>query len=222
MNFGWMYIVWGQTTGLFYENKYPQCQVKLQGLDFRKIGDGICDGGLYNRYECDFDGGDCVNFQLAYPSCNANEPSKLGNGECDKEYATESCGFDGGDCSCDYPEELGNGKCNAMLPYNSEFCKFDGGDCSDHNKRYPGCFVVDSSLIGDGNCDGGEYLSEACHHDGGDCNECLVDDPTKIGDGYCDPEYDTEACSRDGGDCDSAEEGMILYYNFTDVSIVDE
>jgi len=225
MNFGWMYIIWGQTTGLFYNQKYPQCQVKLQGFDFRKIGDGICDGGLYNRYECDFDGGDCVNFQLAYPLCSANEPFKLGNGKCDKEYATETCGWDGGDCSCDYPEELGNGRCNAMLPYNSEFCKYDGGDCSEHNKLYPGCFVADSSLIGDGNCDGGLYFSEACHHDGGDCNGCLVDDPSKIGDGSCDPEYDTEACSRDGGDCDSVpvEEGMSMCYNFTpDVLLVNE
>ena len=54
---GWGIILHGQVSGIWYQMKYPQCQVKLQQLDIREIGDGKCNGGLYNRYECGFDGG---------------------------------------------------------------------------------------------------------------------------------------------------------------------
>ena len=51
----------GQLSGAFsnmvYEREYPQCQVKQQGFNITNIGDGKCDGGLYNRFECAFDGG---------------------------------------------------------------------------------------------------------------------------------------------------------------------
>ena len=57
MTVGWGIILRGQWSGAFYRMKYPQCQVGLQGLDITMIGDGKCDGGLYNRYECGFDGG---------------------------------------------------------------------------------------------------------------------------------------------------------------------
>ena len=54
---GWGLILRGQISGVFYEMKYPQCQVQQQGFNITNIGDGKCDGGLYNRYECAFDGG---------------------------------------------------------------------------------------------------------------------------------------------------------------------
>jgi Periplasmic protein TonB, links inner and outer membranes len=52
-----------------------------------------------NTYECHFDGGDCLEFNVAYPSCNVENPSLVGNGVCDGgDYNTEACGHDGGDC----------------------------------------------------------------------------------------------------------------------------
>jgi len=57
-----------------------------------RIGDGVCNGGMYNTSKCDFDGGDCRG-------CSVQKPSWIGNEICDGgEYAMEACGFDGGDC----------------------------------------------------------------------------------------------------------------------------
>jgi len=94
---GWAFVLYGQETGKFYDVKYPQCQVKLQKDDIKKIGDGKCDGGLFNRYECGFDGGDCISFRLAYPDCLGPkvDPAKISNGECDHENNYKECGYDG-------------------------------------------------------------------------------------------------------------------------------
>ena len=54
---GWGIILNQQRRGVFYEMKYPQCQVKQQGFNITSIGNGKCDGGLFNRFECGFDGG---------------------------------------------------------------------------------------------------------------------------------------------------------------------
>ena len=45
--------------------------------------------------------GDCVNYNLAYPNCDAVEPSKIGDGKCDPRYNTIECDYDGADC-CPY------------------------------------------------------------------------------------------------------------------------
>ena len=64
------------------------------------------------------------------------------------------------------------------------------------------------SWIGNGICSGGEYNTEECEWDGGDCvvpgyPNCHVDDPSYIGDGYCDNygDFNTAECEWDGGDC---------------------
>lgn len=76
---------------------------------------------------------------------------------------------------------------------------------------YPACQVSRGEHIGDGNCDGwrwGGYNTEECGWDGGDClvpdyPDCRgLDQPSKIGDGYCDGgKYNTAECGWDGGDC---------------------
>jgi hypothetical protein len=80
------------------------------------------------------------------------------------------------------------------------------------NTLYPDCHVLYPSLIGDGNCNGGEYNTAACDWDGGDCAEfntnypdCHVPYPSWVGDGVCHAGFGGEiysaACGWDGGDC---------------------
>jgi DNA-binding beta-propeller fold protein YncE len=93
------------------------------------------------------------------------------------------------------------------------------------------CIVDDLSRVGDGWCDYLDYNTAACDWDGGDCCEstcvprreecgsnsyfdcldplgyvppasCIVDDLSRVGDGWCDYlAYNTAACGWDGGDC---------------------
>ena len=83
----------------------------------------------------------------------------------------------------------------------------------DVSTTYPNCVVSDPSLIGNGQCDFGNYNTATCDYDGGDCDKlnqfpnCKARDPTRIGDGRCDmddvckDEFYNEDCGWDGGDC---------------------
>jgi hypothetical protein len=46
----------------------------------------VSDGGVLNIYDCDFDGGDCINFNIAFPNCKALNPADIGNNICDVDY----------------------------------------------------------------------------------------------------------------------------------------
>ncbi len=93
---GFTPIIIGQTNGDFFHLKYPNCAIKsTEQIDM--IGNGVCDGGYINRYECGFDGGDCQNFNSQYPTCDAANPEEVGDGECHQTYNTEDCGYDGGE-----------------------------------------------------------------------------------------------------------------------------
>lgn len=76
----------------------------------------------------------------------------------------EECGWDGGDCTVegfpdchvDYPESVGNGRCDGG-EYNTEECGWDGGDCDLYNS-FPDCHVEFPSYVGNGICnDGDDY-----------------------------------------------------------------
>ncbi len=64
------------------------------------LGDGVCQNyGNYNSAACEFDYGDCDDFNDEYPNCKAVNPENLNNSWCDGGlYDTEECGWDGGDC----------------------------------------------------------------------------------------------------------------------------
>ena len=58
------------------------------------------DGGVYNTEICNFDGGDCLEFNSKYPDCKNAYPERVGDVYCNIEgdHHTDICGFDGGDC----------------------------------------------------------------------------------------------------------------------------
>lgn len=83
--------------------------------DQSKLGNNVCDSGLYKDHpSCFADGGDCNSFLEEYPNCDVPNPSWINNGVCDGlPYFTEECGLDGGDCaSCEVPNRafLNDGK----------------------------------------------------------------------------------------------------------------
>eukprot|EP00979_Chaetoceros_neogracilis_P002784 scaffold454_cov146-Chaetoceros_neogracile.AAC.2 len=221
----------GQNAGYYFAYKYPDCF----GTEYSKnsivtaisnMTNGVCDGGELNTLECDFDGGDCINHNLAFPGCNVNDPEKfLGNYVCDGGlYNTPECKYDNGDCdlfnsypNCDIPDpdQLDDGTCNTTSPYNSILCGFDGGDCVDdvNERQCSGIKSVNITELGDGKCNA-RNNNQACGWDGKDCLEfnakypvCGVTykdiDPERVGDGKCDNfgGYNSLACGNDGSDC---------------------
>ena len=55
--------------------------------------------------------------------------------------------------------------------------------------------------MGDGTCDGQDFMTGECGNDGGDCNECSVPNATLVGDGICHGgKYMTSLCNFDGGE----------------------
>jgi hypothetical protein len=104
--------------------KYPNCIVP----DPEKVGDGICDGALYFKNECGWDGGDCS-------SCQAEHVEWIGDGICNGgKYLSPECNRDGGDCDLcllsigdNNAINLGDGYCDKDL--NTVACGHDGLDC---------------------------------------------------------------------------------------------
>ena len=86
--------------GVFGKNK-KDCEVERPYL----IGNGLCDGGVYNTEACKWDSGDCADFNAKnLTDCDVKYPNRIGNGACDGgEYETEACAWDGGDCPTPSP-----------------------------------------------------------------------------------------------------------------------
>ena len=209
----WGYFVQGQVSGKFFVKKYPSCRIKKN--DISKFGDGRCDGSIFNSIGCGFDGGDCINFNLAYPNCDARTDAyTIGDGNCNEAYNTADCLYDGGDC-CPFDKkntsEFNNDVCNGGL-YNTKACDYDGGECETFNSQYPDCplqgNVTNSVILGDGVCDSGVYMTEECGYEDGDClhpayPDCKGVHPDEIGNDICinGAPFNTLECGWDGGDC---------------------
>eukprot|EP00979_Chaetoceros_neogracilis_P015602 scaffold6229_cov178-Chaetoceros_neogracile.AAC.3 len=224
------FVVYGQLSGNYFEKKYPDCAVTDNVTAISNMTNGICDGGELNTLGCAFDGGDCINHNLAFPGCNVKDPETfLGNEECDGyPYNTPECKYDAGDCkllnsypNCDVPDpnKLNDTNCDSGV-YNTILCGFDGGDCVnvvDIDICISSFFSFESNIteLGDGKCDMHNNQPD-CGWDGKDCLEfnakyplCLltfgVDDlePERVGDGTCDNfgGYNSLECGYDGSDC---------------------
>jgi hypothetical protein len=193
---------------------YPNCSVPNP----QWIGDGVCNGDVYNTEACGWDGKDCplpcddgyfgFDCTLHYPNCSVPYPEFIGDGACDGDvYNTEACGWDGTDCP---------------LPCDDGYFGFD---CTLH---LPNCSVPNPQWIGDGACNGDVYNTEACGWDGKDCPlpcddgyfgpnctlylpNCSVPSQYRnwIGNGFCDDFYNTTECEYDGGDCLPCKDGYI-------------
>jgi hypothetical protein len=195
-----------------------------------RLGDRMCDGGMYASKNCNSDNGDCDSVKAEYPSCDldelaakfnenlANAP-RLGDSKCESSvYNTKECGYENGDCiECNSLvfnfTFTGDGVCHGGY-HNTGTCNWDAGDCTYFNREYPRCHIVSADflverspivpIIGDGICNSALYNNAECGFEDGDCVLCnlLVEDSTKIGNGICDGgNYMSEACGYDGGDC---------------------
>jgi hypothetical protein len=164
------------------------------------LGNGRCDGDKYNTAECNWDGGDCLEFNTNYPKCTAEYPHFIGDGVCNfLQHNTTECNWDGGDCN--FYRDLPNCKVDNLLlirdrecdlSYNYEGCGFDGGDCVFLNKKYPNCSIEN---LNNGDCPVGKKFLDYFP-------KCKVKDPSWIGDNVCDGgDYNTLECGWDGGDC---------------------
>eukprot|EP00979_Chaetoceros_neogracilis_P016347 scaffold7784_cov175-Chaetoceros_neogracile.AAC.1 len=223
------FVVYGQLSGNYFVLKYPDCDVTNNVTAISKMTNGICNGGELNTLGCAFDGGDCIDHNLAWPNCrNVVDPDdKLGNEKCDGGlYNTPECKYDDGDCelfntfpNCNIqsPTSLGDGTCDSGA-YDTILCGFDGGDCvifdidictsSYYNSYY---IEIITEELGDGKCDANNNHPN-CGWDGLDCLEfnakyplCLFVDvePERVGDGKCDNfgVYNSLECGYDGSDC---------------------
>ena len=172
----------GWDDGDCFDSRYPNCDIPSYG-NVTKLGDGVCEDYRFNVPECEYEGGDCVEFNEKYPDCPTRYPDKIGNGYCDGSIYggnTEECGWDGGDClelREKYPDctedfiFLGDGSCTSSRGFgaNTEECGFEDGDCLEFNEKYPDCLAEYPPWVGNGNCDGTAYNTEECGWDGGDC-----------------------------------------------------
>jgi hypothetical protein len=86
--------LWLNTTACGFDGgdcmmTYDFCDVE----DEEYLGDGYCDGGEYNTEECGWDHGDCVECMDLI-----DDPSLLGDGECNLDNNITECNYDAGDC----------------------------------------------------------------------------------------------------------------------------
>lgn len=134
-------------------------------------------------------------------------------------YGNPECGWEGGDCEkChekfqdqiaqeeSFLDTFADGNCDGSSVLNIDICSFDGGDCLNCMEENIDNPSFNASLLGDGHCDGGAYMSSACQYDSHDCDsflseypECEAEFPATVGDGTCDIINDYPGCDFDGG-----------------------
>ena len=142
----WHRVVNEQDSGRYFFTKYPNCLISRD--DIPKIGNKHCDGGRYNSIQCGYDGGDCIQFNLAYPLCSNTLEygiglNKVGDGKCDKdpnfEFSAE-CLYDGGDCCFEELNEHNIPEVNRI----GEFCN---GGVYEYACNVPICSAKDCDQL---------------------------------------------------------------------------
>jgi len=191
----WIYVIINQVTGTYFNEQFPYCQDHFE-LALEHFGDGVCYGGPLNTFECGFEGGDCINFNFAYPLCKGddwliNVEREVGNDVCNKDFATIACDFDGGDCcpaNITKSPLFGDGQCNGGL-YSTRLCGFDDGDCNALKRDYPGCPLdklseisgSENIILGNSICEGTIYSNATCGYEAGDCDVGQVGQDVRFG-----------------------------------------
>ncbi len=186
-------IVHNQRNGVYFRQKYPKCNFTgAFELAQEQFGDGVCYGGPLNTLDCDFEGGDCVLFNLAYPLCKGRDDlilvqDKVDNGVCDLLFTIPECDYDGGDC-CPYDilndPKFGDGQCDGGRISTMQ-CGYDNGDCNTYNRLHPECpylqleeleklEILGNIVLGDGVCDSGIYNTKSCGYEYGDCDAGML------------------------------------------------
>ena len=207
MSIGFGFVCFNQSNESYFEQKYPNCNVPTEGnVTLKNFGDGKCDTtrAVMNNYQCNFEGGDCVSFNTAFPNCSATSPFEVGDGKCQADLDIEDCGWDGGDC-CPwlvdetkkekYEKYYGDDTCHAI--FNTPKCLYDNGDCLSYNMGYENLelpenttafdFDIDDTepiVLGDGNCTlAKEYMEEYMNEENGwvfgDCEDKVILNNTK-------------------------------------------
>ena len=157
------------------------------------LGDGYCDfEGGFNTLQCNWDGGDCCQASCedgAFP-CGSNgfdclDPALEGEETLSPVACSEGCQV----FPCSY---LGDGYCDFDGGFNTAECGYDNGDCCQETCQGIACGSFGFNCLDPSISSGNETVFENCE----------VDVPGWVGDGYCDGlDYNTPECGFDGGDC---------------------
>ncbi len=187
---GWGVIVYRQENGTYFAQRYPNCtstgrtDKEMFRLAKEHFDDGKCYGGQLNTLGCKFEGGDCVDINLAYPLCKGdqyvNVQELLENGRCDLTMNTKECGYDAAQCcplNITSQASFGDGQCNGGQ-MNTELCHNDDGDCDAFVRDFPNCPLDEIAemkgsseiILGDGICEGGLYANDECGLEFRDCD----------------------------------------------------
>ena len=111
----WMYMIYFQMTCMFFANKYPNCDIPNKQIN--RIGDGKCDGGIFNSVQCELVGRSCLSFNITYPNCDIIKPKRVGDRVCNEEFNNIECDYDGTTyyLCADTDQLLGSGIYNDMI-----------------------------------------------------------------------------------------------------------
>ena len=194
--------------------------------DLTRVGNGVCDTGIYNTEECLWDGGDCCphtsfcldpnfehSFSFMLEDCVVEYPEWIGDNICDgPEYNNENCNWDGGDCC---PCSCTNCYANVHSCLDPGYFDICGPGTLSYSLDIEACNSSGgySEGVENGYCEIDNYTEE-CNYDGSDCSfsfsypfdihDCYNKGgyPGSLGDGYCQSENYRSICAYDGGDCD--------------------
>ena len=177
--------------------------------DIDRIGDGVCNGGIYNSERCNYDGDVCS-------VCNrvVDNFRRIGDGVCDGgKYNSATFSNGRGDCDEKINQTIEDGQCDKFIVEIKE-CNFDGGDCVAYLEilEYYGKFE-------NGEFDGQNYNSAICNYDDDDFEKfykyAMFLDYYRIkiiGEGVYDLSiaYCNE-CNLDGGDYNDCNDLVIKF-----------
>jgi hypothetical protein len=206
-----------------------------------KVGDGKCYGGPLNSLDCEFEGGDCISFNQAYPLCKGDNLTDVedlvGNSKCETKFMTNNCNFDGGDCcplDIIQSPKFGDGQCNGGK-ISTKQCGYDNGDCRAFVNAHDKCSLLLmedwlnedeelNTILGDGVCNGSIYSSlKECGYEFGDCGAGQIGKDLTFGEASADSYLDFDVATSSNGTVvaiglpSASPEGFIQVYEYTEL-----